>query len=95
MELAEDHYLLEAALKYTRDGSYPSTCTAALKRSIRRKAEKFTLRDGQVYFKKKRKGEVCSRSVYKLYRCEGHSFYIPCGYWSGRKSVRVRVGPRG
>ena len=50
MELAEDDHLLEAALRYIRDGSYPSTCTAALKRSIRRKAEKFTLRDGEVYF---------------------------------------------
>ena len=52
MERAEDDHLLEAALRYIRDGSYPSTCTAALKRSIRRKAEKFTLRDGEVYLKK-------------------------------------------
>ena len=56
MELAEDDYLLEAALRYIRDGSYPSTCTAALKRSIRRKADKFTLRDGEVYFFLKEEG---------------------------------------
>ena len=56
MELAENDHLLEAALRYIRDGSYPSTCTAALKRSIRRKAEKCTLRDREVYFIKKEEG---------------------------------------
>ena len=37
--------------------TYPLSCTEARKRSIRRKAEKFVIREGELYFiKKKKKG---------------------------------------
>ena len=35
-----------------------ATCTYARKRSIRKKAGKFVVRDGELFFKKKRKGKV-------------------------------------
>ena len=41
---------------------YPLGCTEERKRSIRRRATKFVLRDGELYFKKKQKARQLSEN---------------------------------
>ena len=43
---------------YLTEHRYPSGCVDLQKRSIRKKAGKFVVRDGELFFKKKRKGKV-------------------------------------
>ena len=49
--------LIQDVYVYLTERRYPLSCTEARKRSIRRKAEKFVIREGELYFiKKKKKG---------------------------------------
>ena len=64
-ESESDDDLLEQAYGYKFNGTYPEGCTLNKKRSIRRKAEKLVLVNGEVRLKKKTKGtnevaKVCS-----------------------------------
>lgn len=47
--------LVEAAYQYITDTSYPDGCSKEQKRTIRRKATKFVVRNGVMFFKKKKK----------------------------------------
>ena len=51
--------LVEEAYEYLVRNVYPVGASVARKRCIRRKAQKFVVKDGEMYFKKK-KGKVCS-----------------------------------
>ena len=48
--------LIEQAYDYKVNGKYPEGCTLNNKRSIRRKADKIVLQNGDVCMKKKTKG---------------------------------------
>ena len=50
---------LVEAYEYLVRNVYPVGASVARKRCIRRKAQKFVVKDGEMYFKKK-KGKVCS-----------------------------------
>ena len=50
--------LIEEVYEYMTQRLYPLGCTERRKRTIRRKANKFVLKDGELYFKKKQKGKV-------------------------------------
>ena len=57
-EVEEGGNLVQEAYIYLTEHRYPQDCTYARKRSIRKKAGKFVVRDGELFFKKKRKGKV-------------------------------------
>ena len=50
--------LVQEAYIYLTQHRYPQDCAYARKRSIRKKAGKFVVHDGELFFKKKRKGKV-------------------------------------
>ena len=50
--------LVQEAYIYLTERRYPHGCADFRKRSIRKKAGKFVVRDGELFFKKKRKGKV-------------------------------------
>ena len=54
----EDENLTEEAINYTENGTYGSDCSANRKRSIRKKAGKLAMKEGEVYYEKK-PGQVC------------------------------------
>ena len=51
--------LVEEAYEYLVRNVYPVGASVARKWCIRRKAQKFVVKDGEMYFKKKKKGKVC------------------------------------
>ena len=50
--------LVEEAYQYLRRKSYPAGASEGRKRCIRRKAAKFVLKNGELFFKKMNKGKV-------------------------------------
>ena len=50
--------LPDAAYLYLTEHSYPKDCSEVRKRAIRKKAEMFTVRNGVMFFKKKKKRGV-------------------------------------
>ena len=56
-----DANLIEDACNYASTKSYPAGADKNRKRIIRRKAQRLAVKDGEVYYKKK-KGEVCRLS---------------------------------
>ena len=54
----EDGNLTEEAINYIENGTYVSDCPANRKRSIRKKAGKLALREGEVYYEKN-SGQIC------------------------------------
>ena len=50
--------LVQEAYIYLTERRYPSGFSDSQKQSIRKKAGKFVVRDGEMLFKKKRKGKV-------------------------------------
>ena len=56
-EVGEGGDLLQKAYIYLTEHCYPSGCVDSRKRSIRKKAGKFVVHDGDLFFKK-RKGKV-------------------------------------
>lgn len=53
MSEQEDDQLLAGVVDYLTTGEYPSGCSENQKRSIRRKAEKFEVTDGELFYIKK------------------------------------------
>ena len=53
-----DQELVEQAYAYLTTSTYPSGCTENRKRVVRKKAKKFELKDGELYYKQKQKGKV-------------------------------------
>ena len=53
MSSDEERDLTADAVLYIEKGCYPSNCTPNRKRAIRRKAGKFCLRKGEIYYEKK------------------------------------------
>ena len=70
--------LVDAAYMYILEQKYPEGCTDTRKRSIRKKAKMFVIRDGVLYFKKKKKRMV--GIILKLYI---YITYISCIVWLG------------
>lgn len=54
----DDADLVEEAATYLADKTYPDHCSANRKRQIRKRAEKFMLKDGELYYRNDRKGQV-------------------------------------
>ena len=52
--------LVQQAYAYVTDKTYPSGCSETRRRVIRKKATKFELKDGELYYKQKQKGKVSS-----------------------------------
>ena len=55
--------LVNAAFQYLTESKYPVKCTEARKRAIRKKAAMLIVRDGVMFFKKKKKGKVSKCEV--------------------------------
>ena len=55
--------LVDAAYLYITESKYPEECTETSKRSIRKKAKKFVVREGVMYFLKKKKHKVCTEAI--------------------------------
>ena len=55
--------LVKAAFQYITESKYLVRCTEARKRAIRKKAAMFIVRDGVMFFKKKKKGKVSKCEV--------------------------------
>jgi hypothetical protein len=56
--------LVECVFCYLTESKYPEGCSDVRKRTIRRKAKMFSVRDGVLYFKKKKKGQVKRQYVH-------------------------------
>ena len=54
-----DQELVEQAYVYLTSTTYPPGCDDNRKRMIRKKAKKFELKDGELYYKQKQKRKVC------------------------------------
>ena len=63
-EEVEEVNLVDAAYLYITESKYPRECKESRKRAIRKKAHMFVVRDGVMYFKKKKKDKVLS--IYTL-----------------------------
>ena len=50
--------LVDAVYLYLTEGIYPNECSSTRKRSIRKKSKKFIIKDGVLFFKKKKKNKV-------------------------------------
>ena len=50
--------LIEQAYTYLREKTYPDGCSETRKRVIRKKAAKFEVKDGELYYKQKQNGKV-------------------------------------
>ena len=50
--------LIEHAYTYLREKTYPDGCSDTKKRVIRKKAAKFEVKDGELYYKQKQNGKV-------------------------------------
>ena len=69
--------LIEQAYTYLREKTYPDGCSETRKRVIRKKAAKFEVKDGELYYKQKQNGKVilvdlCSFifvCLQKIYTC--------------------------
>ena len=50
--------LVEQAYVYLMKKTYPSDCSETRRRVIRKKAARFEVKDGELYYKQKQKGKV-------------------------------------
>ena len=50
--------LVDQAYRYITTQTYPPGCSANKKRTIRKKSQKFEVRDGEIYYKDFRKNSV-------------------------------------
>ena len=53
-----DLQLLEEAYVYLTEKKYPSGCSDVRKRVIRKKSQKFVVKDGELFYKQQKKGKV-------------------------------------
>ena len=64
----KDGALLEDAYLYITTSAYPEGCTDSRKRVIRKKAKKFHVSEGELFYKKKQKGMVFTSAIlYRIY----------------------------
>ena len=63
----------EAVFQYLSEKKYPSGSDDTFKRIIRKKAAMFVIREGVIYFKKKKRGKV--RTLHGHYRKTIHYLY--------------------
>ena len=54
----EEESWIECVYEYLSRGSYPTGATSSKKRFIRRKAGKFEIEDGEMYYKQTTKSKV-------------------------------------
>ena len=54
----EEDDLVEEAAVYLADKKYPEGCSANRKRQIRKRAEKFVLQNGELYYQTKMNGQL-------------------------------------
>ena len=57
-EAERDLQLVEEAYSYVTKKKYPPGCSDVRKRVIRRKAQKFIVKDGEMFYKQQKKGKV-------------------------------------
>ena len=62
-----ENELVEEVYIYLTEGKYPVTCAANRKRIIRRKAEKFRVQNGELFYLKKKSRKVNLDSIYILF----------------------------
>ena len=67
--------LVNAAFMYITESHYPNGCSDVRKRTIRKKAKMFVVRDGVMYFKKKKKGKGIHILFLMLNYCVSMVFY--------------------
>ena len=79
-----DADIIEDPCNYVSTTSYPASAYKNIKRIIRRKPLRLAVKDGEVYYKKK-KGEVCCLRSYICYRsyrampgCMQTDSYVMC-----------------
>ena len=53
-----DSQLLEEAYLYVTEKKYPPGCSDIHKRVIRNKSQKFVVKDGELFYKRQKKGKV-------------------------------------
>ena len=58
-EVERDMQLLDEAYMYLTDKKYPPGCSDTRKRVIRRKAQRFVVDNGELFYKQQKKGKVC------------------------------------
>ena len=80
--------LVDAAYMYILEQKYPEGCTDTRKRSIRKKAKMFVIRDGVLYFKKKKKRMV--GIILKLYIYYVYKLHCMVRLWNSDISGRTR-----
>lgn len=75
-----DVVLVEKAYLYLTDGSYPEGATKNDKRSIRRKAGRLNIRDGELYYKKRGgvKVSTCETVLLRLVYFYHTQFVLVC-----------------
>ena len=66
-ESFEEGDLVEQAYVYVTSSRYPTGCPENRKRVIRKKAKKFEVKDGVLYYKKKCKGKVLLAHLSEIY----------------------------
>ena len=63
-----DDDLVELAYQYAVNQSYPEGCSDSRKRTIRRKAKKFAVIDGELFYKHRIKGRVSQGFIKMNYK---------------------------
>ena len=63
-----DDDLVELAYQYAVNQSYPEGCSDSRKRTIRRKAKKFAVIDGELFYKHKIKGRASQGFIKMNYK---------------------------
>ena len=58
LDQSEENDLVEDVYVYMTEGKYPVDCAANRKRVIRRKSEKFRVRNGELFYIKKKSRKV-------------------------------------
>ena len=67
--------LIDNVYQYLSQKWYCLRCTEGGKRVIRRKAERFVLNDGELYFKRKQKGKVSCLKNSETSRTQGGAWH--------------------
>ena len=62
-ETEESVDFVHDVFQYLKDGKYPNSYTLYHKRIIRRKAKRFALKDGVLFYKQKRKNQVLMYNI--------------------------------
>lgn len=91
--------LVEEAVVYISEKKYPDSCTANRKRQIRKRAEKFELRDGELYYRSGKSGQVSTillRCVLINDLCKINDYYTDGKIYKGQgRSIKDhQVMPR-